>query len=190
MTRSDRVGGHTEYGNDAALSAGIRPSLFPLPAKGSGDSVDVGVMHLKGGIMDFSAELDGLQQQVVETKSTVRAATTESREQLRQRVDQAQVETYWAAREAQKSPQSADAQNKWAKMRADASGKMDEVKAHIDKRNREMDAAMAADEADAAEADAIDAIHTAAWTLDNARVAMLDAVDARAYAAARASGAL
>jgi hypothetical protein len=139
--------------------------------------------------MDFSAELDGLQQQIAETKSTVRAATTESREQLRQRIDQAQVETDRAARETQQSPQSRDAQNKWAKMRADASDKMGEVKGRIDKRNREMDANVAADDAAWAEADAVEAIDYAAWTLDNARVAMLDAIDARAYATTRASGA-
>ena len=139
--------------------------------------------------MDFSAELDGLQQQIAQTKSTVRAATTESREQLRQRIDQAQVETDTRARETQQSPQGRDAQKKWAKMRADAGDKMGEVKARIDKRNREMDAAVAADDADWAEADAVEAIDYAAWTLDNARVAMLDAIDARAYAAAQASGA-
>jgi hypothetical protein len=139
--------------------------------------------------MDFSAELDGLQRQVAQTKSTVQAATTESREQLRQRIDQAQVETNRAARGTKQSPQGRDTQNKWAKMRADASDKMGEVKARIDKRNREMDANMAADEAEWAEADAVEAIDYAAWTLDNARVAMLDAIDARAYATARASGA-
>jgi hypothetical protein len=137
--------------------------------------------------MDFSAELDGLQQQVAQTKSTVRAATTESREQLRQRIDQAQVETDRRAPGAKQSPQGRDAQNKWAKMRADTSDKMGEVKARIDKRNREMDAGMAADDADWAEADAVEAINYASWTLDNARVSMLDAIDARAYATTRAS---
>ena len=137
--------------------------------------------------MDFSAQLDGLQQQVAQTKSTVRAATTESREQLRERIDQAQVETGRSALETEQSPQSRDAQNKWAKMRADASDKMGEVKARIDKRNREMDADVAADDAQWAEADAIEAVDYAAWSVDNARVAMLDAIDARAYASNRAS---
>ena len=74
-------------------------------------------------------------------------------------------------------------------MRADANDKMGEVKARIEKRNREMDADMAAGDADWAEPDAVEALDYAAWTLDNARVAMLDAIDARAYATARASGA-
>jgi hypothetical protein len=139
--------------------------------------------------MDFYAKLDGLQQQIVQTKSTVQAATTESREQIRQRIDQAKAETDRPAPGAKQSPQGRDAQNKWAKMRADASDKMGEVKARIDKRNREMDAGMAANDADWAETDAVEAIDYAAWTLDNARVSMLDAIDARAYANAQASGA-
>jgi hypothetical protein len=136
--------------------------------------------------MDFSAELDGLQRQVAQTKSVVQAATTESRDQLRQRIDQAQVESDSAARKAQQSTQGRDPQNKWAMMRANASDKMGDVKTRIDKRNREMDAGLAADEAEWAEADAAEAIDMAASTLDNARLAMLDAIDARAYAAGQA----
>jgi hypothetical protein len=138
------------------------------------------------GIMDFSAKLDGLQRQVAQTKSAVQAATTESRDQLRQRIDQAQLETDSAARKTQGSTQGRDPQNKWAKMRADASDKMGEVKARIDKRNREMDADAAESQAEWAEADAADALDYAGWTLDNARLAMLDAIDARSYATGRA----
>jgi hypothetical protein len=136
--------------------------------------------------MDFSARLDGLQRQVVQTKSVVQAATTESRDKLKQRIDQAQVESDSAARKGQQSTQGHDPQNKWAKMRSDASDKMGEVKARIDKRNREMGADRAEDEAEWAEADAGEAIDMAASTLDNARLAMLDAIDARAYATAQA----
>ena len=146
--------------------------------------------------MDFYAELDGLERQVAQTKSSVQAASSESREQLRQRIDQTQRETDSAAQKkqqsgqkTQQSAQGRDASNKWAKMRADASEKMDDVKARINKRNREMDADMAADEAAWAESDAAEAIDVAASTLDNARLAMLDAIDARAYATAQASGA-
>jgi hypothetical protein len=136
--------------------------------------------------MDFSAEIDGLQRQVAQTKSSVQAATTESHDQLRQRIDQAQVETDSSTRKAQPSTEGRDPQNKWAKMRADASEKMGEVKARIDKRNRQMDAGLAEEQAEWAEADAADAIDMAASTLDNARLAMLDAIDARAYAAGQA----
>ena len=39
--------------------------------------------------MDFSARVDELQQRVAATKAAVQAAATESRDQLRQRIDQA-----------------------------------------------------------------------------------------------------
>jgi hypothetical protein len=71
-------------------------------------------------------------------------------------------------------------------MRADAADKMKDVKARTDKRNRQVDADLAATDADFAEADATAAIDYAAWTIDNARLAVLDAIDARAYANMRA----
>jgi hypothetical protein len=138
--------------------------------------------------MDFAAEVDRLQQQVARMKSAVQAATTESREELRQRIDQAQTETDNATQETQQSAQAPEAQTKWAKMRADASDHMHEVKGRIDKRNREMDAMAAAQEADLAENDALNAIDFAARSLDNARLVILDAIDGRAYANAQAGG--
>jgi hypothetical protein len=144
---------------------------------------------VKGGIVDYSAELDRLQQQVGQIRSAVQAAATESRDELRRQIDQAQTHTDRPAPESQQSPQAREAQSKWAKMRADANDKMTEVKARIDKRNRETDANVAAEEANWAENDALNAIDFASRTLDNARLAILDAIDGRAYADAQASGA-
>jgi hypothetical protein len=45
-----------------------------------------------------------------------------------------------------------------------------------------LDAEVAAGQAEGAEADAADAIDFAAWTVDNARLAVLDAIEARVYA--------
>ena len=81
------------------------------------------------------------------------------------------------------------AQSKWAQMKADASAKMGDVKGKIEQRNRQLDATMAADDAAWAEADAADAIDYANWAVDNARLAVLDALDARAYAEERAKAA-
>jgi hypothetical protein len=139
-------------------------------------------------IMDFLSRLDGLQQHVANAKNGVQAAATENRDQLRQRIDQAQVDGNRAAEDAQRSDKApTSAKNKWKQMRADAADKMSEVKARIDTRNRQIDADAAATDADLAEADATDAIDYAAWTVDNARLAILDAIDARAYANMRAS---
>jgi hypothetical protein len=130
--------------------------------------------------MDYSSQLDGLQRQVADARTGVQAAATESRDQLRQRIDQAQVDQNRAAQRTAEVP--ASARNKWDQMRVDAAAKMDDVKARMDKRNRQVDADMAATDADMAEADATDAIDYAAWSIDKARLAVLDAIDARAYA--------
>jgi hypothetical protein len=129
--------------------------------------------------MDFSSQLDKLQQQLTEARNGVQAAATESRDQLRQRIDQAQADR--AAKDAQRSSE-APAGSKWQQMRADAAAKKDDVKARMDKRSQQIDADMAATDADMAEADATSAIDYAAWTIDDARLAVLDAIDARTYA--------
>jgi hypothetical protein len=74
------------------------------------------------------------------------------------------------------------ARSKWAQMKADATAKMDDLQARIDKRGEQFDANLAADDAAWAEDDAAAAIDYASWTVDNARLAVLDAIDARAYA--------
>ena len=71
---------------------------------------------------------------------------------------------------------------KWAQVKADAAAKMSDVKANIDKRTRQVDAKVAADDAKWAEADAAEALDFADWAVENAQLTMLDAVHARAYA--------
>jgi hypothetical protein len=48
--------------------------------------------------MDFSAKLDDLQQRAAHAKAAAQAAVSESREQLRQRIDQAKVDVTWPPR--------------------------------------------------------------------------------------------
>ena len=134
--------------------------------------------------MDFSAQLDSLQTNVAEAKAEVQAAATESREQLRQRIDQTQVDINLAVKDAEQQVSAAadSARRKWALMKADAASKMDDLKAKIDQGGAQLDANMAADDAAWAEESAAAAIDYAGWTLDNARLAILDAIDARAYA--------
>ncbi len=57
-----------------------------------------------------------------------------------------------------------------------------ELKSRADRRADQLDAKVAGTDADWAEMDAADAIDYAAWAVDNARLAVLDALDARAYA--------
>jgi hypothetical protein len=118
---------------------------------------------------------------------------SESREQLRQRIDQAKVEVDLAAKDArqQVGEAAASARSEWAQMKADAAAKLDDFEAKMDGRADQRDAKLGARQADGAEADAADAIEFAAWTVDHARLAVLDAIDARADAEdlARSAGA-
>ena len=136
--------------------------------------------------MNYDTELDRLQTQVGQIKSAVQAAATASRDELRQRIEEAQTDADRPTSQPQRSGQAPEAQSKWAKMRSDANDKMSEIKARMDKRDRETDAKLAAEEANWAENDALNAIDFASRTLDNARLAILDALDGRAYANAQA----
>jgi hypothetical protein len=134
--------------------------------------------------MDFSGQLDDLQQRAAKAKQAAQAAATESRDQLRQRIDQAKVEVDLAAKDTrqQVGEAAASARGTWAQMKADTAAKLDDFEAKMDRRADQLDANVAARQADGAEADAADVIDFAAWTVDNARLAVLDAIDARVYA--------
>ena len=134
--------------------------------------------------MDFSAKLDDLQQRAAHAKAAAQAAVSESREQLRQRIDQARVDVDLAAKDArqQVGEAAASARSTWAQLKADAAAKLDDFEAKLDRRADQHDAKVAARQADGAEADAADAIEFAAWTVDHARLAVLDAIDARVNA--------
>jgi len=134
--------------------------------------------------MDFSAKLDDLQQRAAHAKAAAQAGVSESRDQLRQRIDQTKVDVDLAAKDArqQVDDAAASARSKWAQMKADTAAKLDDFDAKMDRRADQLDAKLAARQADGAEADAADAIEFAAWTVDNARLAVLDAIDTRAYA--------
>jgi hypothetical protein len=77
---------------------------------------------------------------------------------------------------------AASARSTWAQIKADTAAKLDDLEAKMDRRAAQRDAKLAARQADGAEADAADAIEFAAWTVDHARLAVLDAIDARVYA--------
>jgi hypothetical protein len=138
--------------------------------------------------MDYSAKLDALQQTAAKARADARAAATETREKLKARIDQAESDVNHGVTVAkQRVGESTErAQSKWAQMKADASAKRAETKAKMDKRSDKLDAKVAATDADWAETEALDAIDFATWTTENARLAVLDAIYARAYADERA----
>jgi hypothetical protein len=134
--------------------------------------------------MDFSSQLETLEKKASETAAAGKAAAAADRTQLKQRIEEAQVQVNMGLKDAQdKAEDVADrAQSKWAQLKADAAAKVDDMKARADKRADQLDAKAAETEAEWAEADALDAISYAQWTVDNARLAALDALDARVQA--------
>jgi hypothetical protein len=141
--------------------------------------------------MNFSERLDALQERVAVAKTAVLTASSESREQLGKRIDQAQGELNENVTKAQqRAGEAADhARTTWSQMRADAAAKIEDAKAKIERRTRELDAKAAGREANQADANAADAIDFAEWALDSAELAILDAIDAHAYADERARAA-
>ena len=134
--------------------------------------------------MDFSSQLDDLQQRATQAKTLAQAAVSESGDQLRWRIGQAKVDVDQKATKAKQDARAAaaDARSRWAEVKADVAAKLDAFDAKMDRRADQLDAKVAASQADGAEVDAADAIDFAAWTVDNARLAVLDAIDARIYA--------
>src|SRR6266542_3178782 len=135
---------------------------------GTGRGLGSSATGKQGGTMDFSARLDELQQHAANAKAAAEGAARESREQLRQRIDQAQVDQNLAAKDAQQKA-------------GEAAAKMDNFQAKVDKRADQFDAKVAASDADWAENDAADAIDYAAWTVDNARLAVLEVRGMRSH---------
>jgi hypothetical protein len=139
--------------------------------------------------MDFEKQLDDLRDHVSEVQASVQTAASETHDQVKQRIDRARTEMDKATDEARRNLANAAASDasKWAQLKADASTRMASVKAKVDQRSNEFDARVAATNADAAKADAYAAIDFADWAVENARLVILDAIDARVYADERAA---
>ena len=139
--------------------------------------------------MSISDQIDALQQQAANLKSSFEQSKTETTEQVKKRLDQTKADT--EAREdalKKKAAQAAGhAQSQWAKMRADAAAKRATFQERVDRQRHQHDVKMAEQDAEDAEADAADALDYAAWVIDQAQLAVLDAVDARTWADAQAA---
>lgn len=138
--------------------------------------------------MDFQNQLDRLEQHVADLRAAVHAAAAETRQQLEQRIDKAQAETDRRLDEAkQQAGAAADrTQNLWEQKRSDAKARVAEIKSKAHHRRERIDANVAAGDADMAEAEAADAIDFADWAIENAQLAVLDALYLRARAADKA----
>ena len=141
--------------------------------------------------MNVSDQVDALQERAAELKSSFEQARRESREQVKARINETRADI--AARQGatnKKAQQAAGrAQSGWKAMQADAAAKMQALQDRIDRKREQNDAKMAEQDAEFAEVNASDALDYAAWAVEQAELAVLDAVDARASADAQAAAA-
>jgi outer membrane murein-binding lipoprotein Lpp len=71
--------------------------------------------------------------------------------------------------------------------RSDAAARAQDLRDRIDRQRNDHDVKKAERQAEAAEEDAADALDYALWVVDQAQLAVLDAIDARSWANARAA---
>jgi hypothetical protein len=141
--------------------------------------------------MSISEQVDALQARAAELKSSADQARHETNEQIKARISQTKADID-ARQGAMKDTagQAADrAQSQWKSMQADAAGRMRDLHDRIGRQREQHDVKRAEREAEDAEADAADALDYASWAVEQAQLVVLDAIDARAWADARAAAA-
>jgi chromosome segregation ATPase len=133
--------------------------------------------------------VDALQEQVEELKNAMEQARNETREQVKARIQQVKADIAGHQESArEKAGQAAGrAQSQWQSMKADAQAKARDLHDRIERKRDELDVKEAGHDAEFAEEDALDALDFAEWAVGQAEVAVLNAVDARAWADQRAA---
>jgi chromosome segregation ATPase len=132
--------------------------------------------------------IDALQHQVNELKESAEQASQETSQQVTGRADQVRAALSRQTDPASDAGQAADqSQNQWQAVKSDLAAKMRDLHDRIDRTRGEIRADIADDDAGAAEDAAVYALDYAAWTVRQAQLTVLDAIDARALADERAA---
>jgi hypothetical protein len=139
--------------------------------------------------MSISEQVDALQQKTAALKSSAEQAQHETAAQIKTRIDQtkADIAAKQDAAKAQAGQATERAQSQWKLMKANAAAKNQDLRDRIDRQRDEHDVKKAEQQAEDAEEDAADALDYALWVVDQAQLAVLDAIDARSWADARAA---
>jgi hypothetical protein len=139
--------------------------------------------------MSISEQVDALQQRTAALKSSAEQAQHETAAQIKARIDQtkADIAAKQAAVKEQAGQATEHAQSQWKLMKANAAAKTQDLHDRIGRQRDEHDVKKAEQQAEDAEEDAADALDYALWVVDQAQLAVLDAIDARSWADARAA---
>ena len=141
--------------------------------------------------MSVEDQITKLQAKTEELTKSYASAQKETHEQVKARVAKAHAYVQSASESANRSAAAIsdkagvakdDAAAKWDQLRSGVSGHVNDLRAKVEAKKDEFDATSASIAADNAESDAEAAIDFASWAIDNAVLAALNAVDARAYA--------
>ena len=132
--------------------------------------------------------VDTLQEQVTHLKAAMDLARKETSEQVRTRIQQVKADMAAQESASEKAGQAAGrTQNRWQSVKADAATRAQDLHDRMDRKRDELDAKSAQGDAEGAEEDALDALDFARWAVGQAEVAVLDAIDNRAWADERAA---
>jgi hypothetical protein len=139
--------------------------------------------------MSLSEQVDALQKRAADLKSSADQARHETDEQIKARIDKtkADIAARQDALKAQAGQAAEHAHGQWKSVKADAVAKTQDLRDRMDRQRDERDVKKAERQAEAAEEDAADALDYALWVVDQAELAVLDAIDARSWADARAA---
>jgi hypothetical protein len=139
--------------------------------------------------MSISEQVDALQQKTAALKSSADQALHETDAQIKARINQtkANIAASQDVVKAKASQATDKAQSQWQALIADAAVKRQGLRDRIDHQRDTRDIKKAEQQAEDAEDDAADALDYALWVVDQAQLAVLDAIDARAWADARAA---
>ena len=144
--------------------------------------------QLKEEFMSLSDQLNALQKQAEDLKSFADQARHETNEEIKARVAKARADIT-ARQDAVRATvvqASAQAQSQWQALKAEAAARAQDLRDQMDRQRDERDAKKAERQAEAAETDAADALDYALWVVDQAELAVLDAISARSWADAQA----
>jgi hypothetical protein len=139
--------------------------------------------------MNLSEQVEALQKRASDLKSSADQAQRETNEQVKARIKNAKADIQANQSDVrQKAGQAGDrTQSQWQAMKADAAAKTQDLQDRIGRKRDEHDIKKAERDAEDEAADAADALDYATWVIGQAELAVLDAIDARVWADARAA---
>ena len=135
--------------------------------------------------------LDALQKEVTELKDSADQASRESSEQVRARLGQVKADITAHRESVNEKANQADAgstQSQWQSIKANAAARIRDLQERINRKHDKLDVKVAKYEANTAEDNAVHALDFAWWAVEEAEMAVLDAIDARAWADEQAAG--